>query len=845
MTAAQWTKVKEILDAALDLPPDDRDAFLTTACGDDQPLLLEVKSLLENFDEAGPFLQSSCSSASITDSESSQQPTFAPEQIIAGRFKVLRFMAHGGMGEVYEATDLELSQRIALKIVRPDMLSDQTIARFRQEVACARRITHPNVCRVFDLEQWTCPESQKEVFFLTMEFLDGETLRDRLTRQGRFTVAESLPIISQIAQALAASHAAGVVHRDLKPSNVILSTSATLEGAPRAVVTDFGVARMSTPYGSNHSSSDTLTGHGQMVGTTAYMAPEQAEGKEVTSTTDLYALGLIMYEMLAGQKPFSETTPFKGLIERSKSVPVSPRVHAKEVGSRLESLVLGCLAVDPAERIQQAQVLVKEIEELQADPARASQVFVVPSALVSQLSLAVLPFINLGRDPENEYFSDGLTEELMGALAKIEGLRVVARNSSFRYRRTALEVQEIARQLNVNALLEGRVRQSGQRLRVSVRLLDGTTGQYIWTERYDRRMDDLFDIQEEIANTIARELRMQLKTAPGNGSAKYKTPNREAHDFFLKGLYFSNKRTASSLQKAAENYQSAIALDPAFAPALASLANCYLAQGIYGNEPPDQAFLRAKDFVEQALKTNPNLPEAHCISGIIQSLFDRDLAKADLSFQRALELDSNCVAAHQCYATTCLMFQGRFREVHDQLQLAHELDPLSLLVKTAIGSAFYHERRYQEATRELLTVVEMEERFGFGHYALGQVYEKQAMYPEAIAALQRAVELTERSALSLAMLGRVFAIAGRTKEARLLLADLEGLAATRYISPVHFACLLSGFDETSLVLDFLEKAIDVRAPEVISIGTWPVFDPLRKESRFLDLCQAIGVPNAA
>ena len=541
------------------------------------------------------------------------------------------------MGEVYEATDLELSQRIALKIVRPDMLSEQTIARFRQEVVCARRITHPNVCRVFDLEQWTCPESRQEIFFLTMEFLEGETLRDRLTRQGRLTIAESLPIISQVAQALAASHAARVVHRDLKPSNVILSPPATREEAPRAVVTDFGVARVSTPDGSNHSSSATLTGHGQMLGTTAYMAPEQAEGKQVTAATDLYALGLIMYEMLAGKKPFSETTPFTGLIERSKNAPVSPRVYAKEIGSRLESLVLGCLAVDPAGRIQDAQVLVKAIEELQADPTRASQIFILPSAPVSQFSLAVLPFINLGRDPENEYFSDGLTEELMGALARIAGLRVVARNSSFRYRRTALQVQEIARQLNVNALLEGRVRQSGLRLRLTVRLLDGATGQCIWTERYDRRMDDIFEIQEEIADTIARELRMQLKTAPGNGLTKYKTENREAHDFFLKGLYFFNKRTASNLQKAAENYQSAIALDPGFALALAALANCYLAQGIYGNEPPSQAFLRAKSHVEQALKINPDLSEAHCISGIIESLFDHDLENAERSFRRALE----------------------------------------------------------------------------------------------------------------------------------------------------------------------------------------------------------------
>lgn len=846
MNPSQWSRVKDILDVALDLPTHARAAYLATACGDDQPLFLEVKSLLENFNEAGSFLQSSCSSTQVPDAE--QQPTFLPEEVIAGRFQILRFVAHGGMGEVYEAADRELAHRIALKILRPDMVSEHTVARFRKEVACAHRITHPNVCRVYDIEQWTRPESGKEIFFLTMEFLEGETLRERLTRQGRMNVAESLPIISQVAQALVASHAAGVIHRDLKPSNVILCTPVTPGHGPRAVVTDFGVARVLAPQersnlSSDTLSSDTLTGQGQMVGTTSYMAPEQAAGKPVTAATDLYALGLIMYEMLAGKKPFSETTPFTGLIERSKNAPASPRIYAKEVGSRLESLVLGCLAVDPVERIQDANVIAKAMEELQADPTLASEVFAITAPPISRLSLAVLPFINLGRDPDNEYFSHGMTEELMGALAKIDGLRVMARNSSFRYQGTALEVQEIARQLNVNVLLEGRVRKSGQRLRVSVSLLDGATGQYIWTERYDRRIDDIFDIQEEIADTIARELRMKLRSPLGNGFVTRKTKDRGAHDFFLKGLYFFNKRTTSNLQKAEENYRSAIALDPEFASAYAALANCYIAQGVYGNEPPSEFFPLAKNSAEQALRIDPRLAQAHCAAGIIQSLFDYDLAGAEQSFQLALDLDASCAAAHQWYAMPCLAIQGRFNEAHTHLQLAQELDPLSLFTKTTIGATLYYERRYSEAARELLTVVEMEDRFGLGHQTLGKVYEKLGMYSEAITALQRAVDLTERSASSLAMLGRVFAMSGHEREARLVMADLEALAASRYISPVHFAYLLSGFDQVALSLDWLEKAFELRAPQLVDIGVSPIFDSLRADPRFHVLCQAMGIPN--
>ncbi|HEV2988994.1 MAG TPA: serine/threonine-protein kinase, partial [Candidatus Angelobacter sp.] len=503
MNASQWAKVKEILDTALDLPADTRASYLSETCGNDPEIYLEVKSLLDSSDRAGAFLESSYSSPSSALC-TPQAPGFSRGQLVADRFQIVRFIAHGGMGEVYEAVDLSLYQNIALKLVRPDMLSEQTIARFKQEVACARRITHPNVCRVFDLEQCVCGESGKEVFFLTMEFLEGETLRNKLNRQGRMTVTEALPIICQIAKALAASHAVGVIHRDLKPSNVILSPDA-LDSVPRAVVTDFGVARASDQGGAENAYSKALTNHGQMVGTTLYMAPEQAEGNNVSPATDIYALGLIMYEMLAGRKPFSEKSPFTGLIERTKNPPVSPRIYAREVGSYLESLILSCLEVKPADRIQDATVLVNAIERLMSDPSCGAETPAVSSPPVSQLSLAVLPFINLSRDPENEYFSDGLTEELMGALAKVEGLRVVSRNSSFRYRRAAAEFQEIARQLKVSAILIGTVRHNRDRLRVTVKLIDAALGWNIWAEHYDRRMEDIFAVQEEIANAIACE----------------------------------------------------------------------------------------------------------------------------------------------------------------------------------------------------------------------------------------------------------------------------------------------------------------------------------------------------
>ncbi|HEV3040414.1 MAG TPA: protein kinase [Candidatus Angelobacter sp.] len=840
MNAAQWAKVKEILDTALDLPVETRASYLNETCGDDPEVYVEVKSLLDSSDQAGIFLQSSHPSPRSSP-RTQQAPAFSSGQLVANRFQIVRFIAHGGMGEVYEATDLSLHQNIALKLVRPDMLSEQTITRFKQEVACARRITHPNVCRVFDLEQCVCADSGKEVLFLTMEFLEGETLRDKLNRQGRMTVTETLPIICQMAKALAASHAVGVIHRDLKPSNVILSTEAMPDGVPRAVITDFGVARVSDQGGADNAFANTSTSHGQMIGTTLYMAPEQAEGGRVSPATDIYALGLILYEMLAGRKPFSEKTPFTGLIERLKSPPVSPRIYAREVGSYLESLILSCLEVKPADRIQDATVLVKAVERLISDPSRASEMPAVSSPPVSQLSLAVLPFINLSRDPENEYFSDGLTEELMGALAKVEGLRVVSRNSSFRYRRTAVEFQEIARQLKVSAILVGTVRHNHDRLRVTVKLIDAALGWNIWAEHYDRRMEDIFAVQEEIANTIACELEMKLRTEAPTGWTTRRTKSSDAYDCFLKGLYFSKKRTSSNLERAAENFRQAIALDPKFASAHAALANCFAAQGVYGNHPPNRAFALAKQHVEQALKIDSHLSAAHCTSGIVQMFLEHDLGSAERSFLRAVELDPNYALARQWYGAPCLMVQGRFREARTQLQLAHELDPLSLLVRATLGSELYFERRYDDAIRELSAVVEMDPTFGLAYYALGPVYEKKEMYPEAITALKRAVELTEGSAPPLAMLGRAYALAGHASDARALLADLERLAATRYVSPVCFAYVFSGLHETSLALDSLERAFQWRTPEIIGIRVWPVFDSLHPEPRFRALCKAMGI----
>lgn len=825
---------------AADLTGEARESYLAGACAEDPELLSEVTSLLEHHDQAGTFLQASAQ-ANDLNSPPVHQPIFLPGQLIADRFQMLKFIGRGGMGEVYQARDQRLNETIAIKAIRPEALSDVAIARFKQETLLARRITHPNVCRVFDLEQHRPQGSAEEILFLTMEFVEGETLAEAIRGRGRMKTSDALPILAQIARALAASHKAGIIHRDLKPSNVILASGDTSYPAMRAVVTDFGVAKiLSRP----DAGTDPLTGEGQVIGTASYMAPEQIEGGTITPATDVYALGLIMYEVLAGARPFSQTGPFSSMAERLKGLPPSPRKYAPALGLRLESLILSCLAVRPGQRIQDVGVVARSIEELIEHPSRTTAVYITPEQQ-PRLSIAVLPFVNMSRDPDNDYFSDGLTEELMGSLAKLEGLRVVARTSAFRFRDTNLDIRDVARQLTTDFLVEGAVRRSGDRLRVTVRLIKAEEGSHIWDERYDRQMIDVLSMQEEIANTVAGQLKMKLRVGEESHFMGHRTQNIEAYENFLKGRFFWNKRTHSNLQKAEECFQQAMKHDPGFAAALAALADCYVVQGMYAAKPPHEIFPLAKDLVLKALALDPKLAEAHCAAGYIHAIYDWDWTAAERAFGRALELNPNYATAHQWYAILCLMPQLRFAEARSQLQLARENDPLSVVMMTAAASGAYHEHRHDDAIRESLKVLEMDPNFGLARLVLGQAHAGKHLHTDAIAHLKLAADHAEKSPMVLGALGYSLGIAGFPQEARALLDELTQRSSTQYVSPVPMAQISIGMQKNDDALQYLENALELRAAELTSIGLSPIFDGIRATPRFSAICRRVGLPDRA
>jgi serine/threonine-protein kinase len=400
----------------------------------------------------------------------------------------------------------------------------------------------------------------------------------------------------------------------------------------------------------------------------------------------------------------------------------------------------------------------------------------------------------------------------------------------------------VARELNIEMAVEGAVRRAGKRLRVSVQLVNATEGYQLWSDQYDREMEDVFAVQEEIANIIADKLKMRLRNQQGSPIVQHRTQNIEAYHLFLKGRFHSNQRTPSGLRKAGEHFKLAVQLDSHFAPAWAALADSWVVQGVYGIRPPQEVFPLAKETAFRALAIEPQMADALCAAGCIQAIYDWEWAPAEQCFQRALEEDPNYAAAHHSYALYCLIPQGRFKEARSHIARALINDPLSLAINISVAVQLYFERRYDEAIRECNKVLEMDPNFGMAYFFLGQTYEQKGNYPEAVAALERAVTLTESSPEALAWLGRIYALSGEAGKARLLLNQLNAAAGDQYISSVLFAQLSLGLGEAETALDQLERACTLKAADLIWIGVRPVFDPLRSEPRFQNICRQLGLP---
>jgi serine/threonine-protein kinase len=604
-------------------------------------------------------------------------------EALAGRYAIMREVGRGGMATVCLAEDRKHRRKVAVKVLRPELAVTVGSDRFLREIGIAAKLAHPHVLPVYD------SGDVDGLLYYVMPFVEGESLRERLDREGQLEVAEALHIAREVASALGYAHSHHVVHRDIKPANILVSDG-------HAVVTDFGVAR-AIGVGRGHG-SEVITEPGIAVGTPTYMSPEQASGEQaLDGRSDIYSLGCVLYEMLVGGPPYTGDTPH-AVIAQCFAAPIpSARRKRSAVPEHVDAALHKALAKTPGERFDTAE----EFVEALVVPGKVK----LPEPEAS--SIAVLPFLNMSADPGNEYFSDGMTEEIINALTKLEGLRVAARTSAFAFKGVDRNLQDIGAQLGVSTILEGSVRQMGKRLRITAQLINVTDGYHLWSERYDREMEDVFAIQDEIAGAIVSTLRERFAEEQRTRVVRRYTDDVEAYQLYLQGRYVEKTRRRSGFAKGIDYFEQAIARDPNYALAYAGLADSYNLLAWYRFLPPREAFPKAHVAALKALEIDEMLPEAHTSLGVVNHYYDLDWHGAERCLTRALELNPKDATALHSYSEY-LASRGRLEEATEHITRAQQLEPLGLTINAGLGFVHYFCRRYDEAIERFLKTIELD-----------------------------------------------------------------------------------------------------------------------------------------
>jgi serine/threonine protein kinase len=735
----------------------------------------------------------------------------------AARYQIIEELGRGGMGKVYRVVDKKLNEEVALKLINPEVSSDdRTIKRFSNELRLARKISHKNVGRMFELME------DEGTHFITMEYVAGEDLDSFIRRSGQLAIGKALSIAKQVSEGLEAAHRLGVVHRDLKPGNIMIDKMG------EARIMDFGIARSLETRG--------ITGTEVMIGTPAYMSPEQAEGQDVDQRSDIYSFGIILYEMVTGRVPFEGNTPLSMCMKHKTEIPPDPRKIDPQIPESLSRLILKCLEKDRERRYQNAGELLSALNDIAVGKPKEEPTV----EKRAENSIAVLSFTDLSQEKDLEYFCDGIAEELINALTKIKRLQVASRTSSFQFKAAGYDISEIGKKLNVQTVLEGSLRKAGNRIRITAQLVNVADGYHLWSEKYDREMADIFAIQDEISLAIMEKLKVQLLREEKEALVKRHTDNIEAYHMYLKGRYFWNKRYEGGLQRSLEFFNQAIAMDPAYALAYAGIADSYNLLGLYSWLPPKVAYGRANSAAEKALEIDDMLGEAHASLGWIRCFYDWDWSAAESEFKRALDLNPKYATAHEWYALF-LAVKQRFDEAVKEIKRAQELDPLSLIVNAIEGVILYVTREYDKALGQLRETLEMDPTFSVAQLYLGEVYFSQAMWKEAIEAFQKDVALSPESTFAVGSLGSAYGMSGQKDDALKMMHRLDELEKDRYVSPLYRAMISLGLGEKDQSFDYLEEAYLERESYLTFLKVWPHFDSLRSFPRFAALLEKIGM----
>jgi serine/threonine-protein kinase len=787
-------------------------------------------------------------------------------------FRVIEKLGAGGMGIVYKAVDIRLDRPVALKFLPDNMVQDsQALERFRREARAASALNHPGICTIYDIGE------QGGRGFIAMEFIDGKTLRSHIHGKA-LPIEEILKLGTQVAEALDAAHAEGIIHRDIKPENIFV----TKRG--QAKVLDFGLAKL-VPKGVASADADSggeVPGSTSIVGiisgTPSYMSPEQVRGDNLDERTDIFSLGLLLYEMATGRQAFSGGTGGKIIEAVLTRSPAPARNINPDVPPRLEEIINRAVHKDREQRYQHAADIRADLQQLQRDtdpgtvsgwraPGKEAESVLTPTTShlqssgklrarnstaqtgalrpprVSKIidSLAVLPFENASRDPEHEYLSDGIAGSLINILATVPKLRVIAQSTVFRYKGRRIDPQVVGRELNVRAVLTGRIMQSGGSLRIGTELVDVATGSQLWGAQYDRKPGDIFAIQDEISNEISGKLRLKLTRAEKKRLTKRQTDDAEAYRLYLKGRHHWNRWTEDGFYKAIEYFQQAVEKDPGYALAYTGLADSYVLLGWNSYLPPKDAFPKGKMAAMGALRLDPDLGEAHTPLAAVLWLHDWQWQEAQMEFKRSLALNLAHPTANHWYAEY-LMTMGRHEEAIAGMKNSQELDPLSLIISVAIGWAFYMARRYDEAIEQLRRTVELDPNYPVTYWILGLLLRKMGRYELAIAEGEKGVKLSGGSPLMSAALAQTFATAGRRKKAIQILDDLTKLTRQKYVAPYFFAGIHIGLGEDDRAMEYLEKSYEEHSHWLIYLHIDPSMDGLRSNPRFQSLLRRVGLP---
>jgi serine/threonine-protein kinase len=896
MNPERWQQITNIFQAALACPTDERAAYLADVCAADPALRREVETMLAAHAAAGRFLEAPAVQDAAVLFAGEQAHTLAVGQTL-NHYRIIALIGAGGMGEVYLAQDTRLERQVALKVLRAETAADkERMRRFVQEAKAASALNHPNILTIYETGE------VEGLRFMAAEYVKGETLTAVLKHEG-LTLKQTLDVAVQILSALQAAHEAGIIHRDIKPDNVMLRPDGLVK------ILDFGIAKLAErqlPAADSEAATaiKVETNPGMVIGTAAYMSPEQARGKTVDARSDIFSFGVVFYEMLTGARPFDGENALDVIASILHREPAPVRQLLPDVPRDIERIVSKALRKDREERYQTAKDLLIDLKDVKQElefqhklertgtPPRAAVetetanattagaahttssaeyiaaeikrhkrvvfgalALVVLAALglgywfyatrvvnANRIeSIAVLPLRNESGNADLEYLSDGMTESLINSLSQLPDMKVIARSSVFRYKGKEVDVQQAAKELNVRAVLTGRVMQRGDTLDVSIDLTDTQNNTQLWGQHFTRKTADIFAVQDEIAQQATSALRLRLTGAQAERVVKRYTADEEAYRLYLQGRFYFNKHTNDGARKAIDYYKQATARDPAYALAYAGLADAYdQLAGAPGASPPE-VYPQARAAVTEALRLDNNLAEAHEALGNIKLDYDWDVHGAEGAYKEALALNPNDAVAHDSYGGLLMSGFGRFDEALAHFKRAQELDPLSPYIAKHLGTYCLFTHQYDRALVYLQKTLELEPNFPMTYMDTGFSYAQKGQYPEALAQFQKMQQLEPESSTALSGQGYVYALWGKDGEAHQKIKELEAMSARQYVA-VDVASVYAGLGDKDQVFAWLEKGYQQRDPQMINLRVHPTFEPLHSDPRFQALLRRVGLP---